>query len=91
MNTRQRTILNRLLDDFEGKLTAAKYAKLTKSSHDTALRDTKTLIDREPSSGKKPAAAVLVIGWQARGEAPSAKSCAFLSERSEMPQRGNIP
>lgn len=45
VNTRQRAILNRLIDGFEGKLTAAKYAKITKSSHDTALRDIKTLID----------------------------------------------
>jgi len=46
VNDRQRTILNRLIDGFEGKLTTAKYAKLTKSSHDTALRDIKTLIDQ---------------------------------------------
>jgi Fic family protein len=39
MNARQRLVLNRLLDGFEGKLTTSKYAKLAKCSQDTALRD----------------------------------------------------
>jgi Fic family protein len=45
MNDRQRAVLNRLLDGFEGKLTTAKYAKLAKCSHDTALRDIQELIE----------------------------------------------
>jgi len=44
LNHRQRLVLNRLLDGFEGKLTTSKYAKLTGSSHDTALRDILALI-----------------------------------------------
>ena len=32
-------MLSRLLDRFEGKLTASKWAKITKCSPDTALRD----------------------------------------------------
>jgi len=39
LNERQRKVVNRLLDGFEGKLTTSKYAKLTKCSQDTALRD----------------------------------------------------
>lgn len=46
LNHRQRTMINRLLDGFEGKLTTAKWAKLAKCSHDTALRDIHALIDR---------------------------------------------
>ena len=46
VNDRQRTVLNRLLDGFEGKLTTSKYAKLAKCSPDTALRDIKVLLDR---------------------------------------------
>jgi Fic family protein len=46
LNERQTLILNRLLDGFEGKLTTSKYAKLTKSSQDTALRDILPLVDR---------------------------------------------
>ena len=38
-NDRQRLILNKLLEGFEGKLTSSKWAKLTKCSQDTALRD----------------------------------------------------
>lgn len=44
-NDRQRLVLNRLLDGFEGKLTSSKWAKLTKVSHDTALRDIRVLIE----------------------------------------------
>jgi Fic family protein len=46
LNERQRVMLNRLLDGFEGKLTNAKWAKLAKCSPDTALRDLQYLVDR---------------------------------------------
>jgi len=45
LNDRQRDIVNRLLDGFEGKLTTTKWAQLEKCSHDTALRDIHSLID----------------------------------------------
>jgi Fic family protein len=45
-NTRQHSIINKLLDGFEGKLTTAKYAKITKCSRDTALRDVTDLIEK---------------------------------------------
>jgi Fic family protein len=44
-NERQRLVLNRLLDGFEGKLTTVKWAKLAKCSHDTALRDIAALVE----------------------------------------------
>jgi Uncharacterized conserved protein len=44
-NARQRLMLNKLLDGFEGKLTSSKWAKITKSSQDTALRDITGLIE----------------------------------------------
>lgn len=46
LNSRQRLILNKLLDGFEGKLKTSKWAKITKCSGDTALRDIKDLIDK---------------------------------------------
>ncbi|MDR3507365.1 MAG: Fic family protein [Caulobacteraceae bacterium] len=46
LNERQRKVLNRVLDGFEGKLTNAKWAALTKSSSDTALRDIADLVRR---------------------------------------------
>lgn len=46
LNERQRTMLNRLLDGFEGKLTTQKWSKLAKCSHDSALRDIQDLIER---------------------------------------------
>lgn len=46
LNDRQRLILNKLLDGFEGKLTSSKWAKLTKSSQDTAQRDITDLVQR---------------------------------------------
>ena len=44
LNDRQRDILNRLLDGFEGKLTSSKWAKIEKCSADTALRDINELV-----------------------------------------------
>ena len=57
LNERQRMVLNRVLDGFEGKLTTSKYAKLAQCSPDTALRDIVALIDRgilvrSPSGGR---------------------------------------
>jgi Fic family protein len=46
-NERQREIVNRLLNGFEGKLTTSKWAKLAKCSHDTALRDIEDLIRKK--------------------------------------------
>jgi Fic family protein len=46
VNERQRKVINRLLDGFEGKLSTSKYAKLAKCSTDTALRDITILLDR---------------------------------------------
>jgi Fic family protein len=34
------------LNDFDGKLTSSKWAKLEKCSQDTALRDVEDLIDK---------------------------------------------
>ncbi len=46
VNQRQRSIINRMLDDFEGHLTTSKYAKLAKCSTDSALRDIRELLER---------------------------------------------
>ena len=44
INERQRKVINRLWDCFEGKLTTQKYAKINHCSQDTALRDIQSLI-----------------------------------------------
>ena len=44
INERQRKVINRLWDGFEGKLTTQKYAKINHCSQDTALRDIQALI-----------------------------------------------
>lgn len=46
LNERQRLMLNKLLDGFEGKLKSSKWAKITKCSSDTALRDIKDLVEK---------------------------------------------
>ncbi len=46
LNSRQRLMINRLLDGFDGKLKTSKWAKITKCSADTALRDIKDLIEK---------------------------------------------
>jgi len=45
LNERQRLVLMRLLDGFEGSLTTSKWAKLAKCSQDTAARDILALIE----------------------------------------------
>ncbi len=44
INERQRKVVNRLWDGFEGKLTSSKWAKICSCSQDTALRDINDLI-----------------------------------------------
>lgn len=44
VNERQRRVLQRMLEDFEGFMTSSKYAKLAKCSTDTALRDLQDLV-----------------------------------------------
>ena len=60
LNERQRLMVNKLLDGFEGKLTSSKWAKIAKCSQDTALRDIRELLDRgilakEPAGGRSTA------------------------------------
>jgi Fic family protein len=45
-NDRQKNMLNKLLDGFDGKLTSSKWAKIAKCSSDTALRDINDLVQR---------------------------------------------
>jgi Fic family protein len=45
-NPRQRDMINRLLDGFNGKLTSSKWAKIEKCSQDTASRDINDLVER---------------------------------------------
>lgn len=56
-NKRQRVLINRLFDGFEGKLTSSKWAKLAKCSQDTALGDIDDLVKhgvlvKEPGGGR---------------------------------------
>jgi Fic family protein len=46
INERQRLMLNKLFDNFEGKLQTSKWAKIAKTSTDTALRDIKDLVEK---------------------------------------------
>jgi Fic family protein len=46
INERQRIMINKLFDDFYGNLTTSKWAKITKTSTDTALRDIKDLVEK---------------------------------------------
>lgn len=46
LNARQRLVIGRLHDGFEGHLTSSKWAKLAKCSQDTALRDISDLVAR---------------------------------------------
>jgi Fic family protein len=57
LNDRQRAMVNALLNGIEGKMTSSKWAKMTKTSPDTALRDIEKLIalgilERDPAGGR---------------------------------------
>lgn len=45
LNERQRPIINKLFDGFEGKMTTSKWAKIAKCSQDTAFRDILGLVE----------------------------------------------
>jgi Fic family protein len=46
-NERQKKVLNKFLDGFEGNLTSLKWAKIAKCSKDTAIRDINDLIEKD--------------------------------------------
>jgi Fic family protein len=57
LNDRQRVMLNLMLDGFDGKVTSSKWAKITKTSQDSAVRDVNDLLRRgiivkEPGGGR---------------------------------------
>lgn len=66
INSRQKLMINKLLDGFRGKLTTRKWGIICKCSHDTALRDIHGLIDlgileKEPGSGRSTSYALILI------------------------------
>jgi Fic family protein len=70
-NERQRMMLNRLLDGFEGKLTSSKWAKIARTSPDTALRDINDLVDRgilvkDSAGGRSTSYSIAPEDWRMR-------------------------
>ncbi len=66
LNERQRLMVNKLLDHFEGKLTTSKWAKIAKCSSDTALRDIDGLIglgmlQRDPAGGRSTSYSLVAL------------------------------
>lgn len=53
MSERQKDMLNIWLDGYDGKLTAKNWAKLSKKSLDTALRDIADLVERDVLKAKE--------------------------------------
>jgi len=67
LNSRQRLMLNKLLDGFDGKLKTSKWAKIAKCSADTALRDIKDLIEKGILKQEEPGGRSTnyeLIDWQ---------------------------
>ncbi|MFG1374296.1 Fic family protein [Xanthobacter oligotrophicus] len=75
LNARQRLVVNRLLNGFEGKLTSSKYATLAKCSQDTAARDVEELCSKgilarirraggAPATASSPAPPTLSMRWR---------------------------
>ncbi len=70
LNDRQRDMLNRLMDGFEGKLTSSKWAKIETCSPDTALRDITDLVERgilqKDAGGGRSTSYSLTSAWENR-------------------------
>ena len=69
LNDRQRLVINRLLDGFEGKLSTSRYAALAKCSQDTAHRDMLALVDhrvlvRNPEGGRSTSYSLTPTHWR---------------------------
>jgi len=69
-NDRQRLLLNQLLNGFEGNLTSSKWAKIAKTSQDTASRDIDDLIRRrilvkDPGGGRSTSYSLIVTAADA--------------------------
>ena len=67
LNDRQRLMIERLFEGFEGKLTSSKWAQLTKSSQDTALRDiddliAKGILAKDPAGGRSTSYSLVDTG-----------------------------
>lgn len=67
LNERQRKMINMLLNEFEGKLTSSKWAKICKCSQDTAGRDiqeliTKGVLKKEAAGGRSTSYLLAEIG-----------------------------
>lgn len=64
-NARQVLMVNKLLDGFAGKLTSSKWASITKSSQDTALRDIQDMIEKKvlikEEAGGRSSSYILVL------------------------------
>ncbi|MFG1394823.1 Fic family protein [Xanthobacter agilis] len=70
LNPRQRLVVNRLLNGFEGKLTSSKYATLAKCSQDTAARDIedlcgKGILARDPAGGRSTSYSLIASAAEA--------------------------
>jgi hypothetical protein len=75
LTLRQKKVLNRYLDGFDGKLTAKKWAAIGKCSIDEAERDIRDLIDRgllclNPGESKRANYELALIAEQARPTGP---------------------
>jgi Fic family protein len=70
LNERQIIMLNKLLDGMEGHLNTSKWAKMTKTSQDTAYRDIKDLVSRgilvkDPGGGRSTSYSLHVMSMKA--------------------------
>ena len=66
INERQKKMLNKLFDGFDGKLTSTKWAIIAKCSQDTAQRDIQGLIDqgvlsKDPAGGRSTSYSLIEV------------------------------
>jgi len=93
LSERQRLVVDRLLNGFEGKMTSSKYAILARCSQDTAARDiddlsSKGIFARDPAGGRSTSYSLIV----SVGDAPNAMARWILEHADKSVWDGsNLP
>ena len=92
LNDRQRLVVNRMLNGFEGKLTSSKYAALAKCSQDTAARDIddlsrKSILVRDPAGGRSTSYSLIASA----GDAFEAAARYVLAHSDKSAWQGSKP
>lgn len=95
LNDRQRLILNRLMNGFEGKLTTDKYAKIARCSQDTAYRDILSLVYegilvRDAEKGRSTSYSLVMRDSDSHDRVPPRKTRRYIPAVLQRPSEDSL-